>query len=92
MNSEDSNTEQATKRILEVKQAHEEEILSKANVVGVGVGFRQVNGQLTSTPALVVMVSKKKPPHELDPKDLLPSSIDGVQIDVQEVGEITIHS
>jgi len=92
MNSGNLNPEETTKRILQVKQAHEEEILSKANVVGVGVGLRQVKGKLTDTPALVVMVTQKKPPHELDPEDMLPSSIDGVPVDVQEVGEITIHS
>mgnify|MGYP005841442495 CR=1 FL=1 len=80
------------KRIQEVKQAREKEILSKANVVGVGVGFRQVNGKLTDTPALIVMVTQKKTPQQLPPEDILPDSIDGVPVDVQEVGEITIHS
>lgn len=91
MNSDDLDPEEAIKRIQEVKQKREKEILSKANVVGVGVGLRQVNGKMTDIPALVVMVTQKKPPHELDPGDLLPDSIDGVPVDVQEVGEITIH-
>lgn len=92
MNTIDAEPEEAIKRIQKVKQAHEKEILSKANVVGVGVGFRHVKGKLTDTPALIVMVNQKKPPEQLRPEDILPDSIDGVPVDVQEVGEITIHA
>lgn len=92
MTNNDSNINEVTRKILAVKQAHEKAIMAKANVVGVGVGFRQVKGRLTDTPALVVMVTQKKPPADLAPEDFIPSSIDDVPVDVQEVGEITIHS
>jgi hypothetical protein len=62
--------------------------MSKANVVGVGIGFRHQKGQPTDTLALVVMVEKKVPDSQLAPKDVIPSEIEGVQVDVQEVGQI----
>jgi hypothetical protein len=87
MNQDDIQA--ATQRIMEVKQAHEEELLAKSNVVGVGIGFRRVSGELTGTPALVVMVSQKLPPAMLDEDDRIPNWIEGVPVDVQEVGQIT---
>ena len=70
------------------KRAHASELLTKRNVVGVGVGLRQEGGARTDTVALVVMVSRKVPRAQLSPDDLLPSEIDGVPVDVQEVGEL----
>ena len=72
-----------------VKKAHQAELLSKANVVGVGIGYRTIGGQRTDDIALVVMVSKKVPSMELSPQDVLPNEIDGIPVDVQEVGTIT---
>lgn len=71
-----------------VKEAHLEELMAKKNVVGVGVGFRYKNGIRTDEVGLVVMVSAKMPRTQLDPGTLLPHSIDGVPVDVQEVGQI----
>ncbi len=48
-------------RIRLIRRAYEGELMAKANVVGVGVGFRHRGGVRTDTPALVVMVSKKSP-------------------------------
>ena len=62
--------------------------MSKANVVGVGVGLRRRAGALTDDVALVVMVSRKVPNAQLAPEDIVPREIDGVPVDVQEVGEI----
>jgi len=36
----------------------------------------------------VVMVRKKEPPSRLDTTGLIPSEIEGVPLDVKEVGEI----
>jgi hypothetical protein len=62
--------------------------MTKANVVGVGVGFRFVKGQRTETIGVVVMVTRKVPIGQLPPKDVIPSELDGVPVDVQEVGVI----
>lgn len=91
MNDRDANLQDFTEHVKAVKRAHENELLSKANVVGVGIGFRQIGGAATSDLALVVMVSNKLPPAQLSENDLIPAWIDGVPVDVQEVGEITAY-
>jgi hypothetical protein len=73
-----------------VKQAHEGQLMGMANVVGVGIGFRTYQGLRTNQPALVVMVSRKIPPEMLNPEERIPAEIDGVPVDVQEVGQIRI--
>jgi hypothetical protein len=87
--SQDSENIQAVlERIMAIKRAYQDELLAKANVVGVGVGYAQRGGQPTRDPALVVMVTQKLPPEQLHPDDLLPQQIEGVPVDVQQVGEI----
>ena len=78
----------ALERAQVVKQAHQDELMAKANVVGLGVGLRQQGGVHTDAVALVVMVRKKLPETQLAPGDRIPAEIDGVPVDVQEVGEI----
>lgn len=83
-----SNQEETIERIQTVKAAHEAELLAKANVVGVGIGFRQQQQTRTDDVVLVVMVEKKVPRSELAAEDVIPSQIDGVPVDVQESGRI----
>ena len=59
-----------------------------ANVVGVGVGYMRRGGLRTDEVGLVVLVRHKRPSIELAEKDRVPAQIDGVPVDVQEVGEI----
>jgi hypothetical protein len=77
-----------TEKARAVKEAYQSDLLSKANVVGVGVGFQRKGGQQTKDIGLVVMVSKKLPEATLAQRDILPQQIEGIPIDVQEVGEI----
>ena len=77
-----------TEKASAVKRAYQAELMSKANVVGVGVGQRQKGGSKTDEVALVVMVSRKLPLASLAPDDILPSEIEGLPVDVQEVGEL----
>jgi hypothetical protein len=71
-----------------VKQEHEAALLEKANVIGVGIGLRQQGGTLSNEVVLVVLVRKKIPSVQLSPEDLLPVEIDGIPVDVQEMGEV----
>ena len=71
-------------RARSIKQAHETELLKKPNVVGVGVGFRQIGGKPTRDVAIVVMVKVKLPAADLQPQDSLPDQIEGIPVDVQE--------
>jgi hypothetical protein len=54
------------------KETPRSELMSKSNVVGVGVGKRSIGGQQTDELALVVMVSEKLPEVQLDKDDLIP--------------------
>ncbi len=56
------------------------------NVVGVGIGEKIVEGMPTGALALKFLVRHKYPKRELIDDDLLPISIDGLSIDVEEVG------
>jgi hypothetical protein len=88
VSQDESQGASAARRASEVKRAYQAELMSKANVVGVGVGYRNRGGERTDEVALVVMVSQKLPREMLAPEDILPREIDGIQVDVQEVGWI----
>ncbi len=75
-----------------VKDRHQEQLLKKKNVVGLGIGYKEVEGQETGLLSLVVMVRKKEPPSQLDAADLVPFEIEGVPVDVKEVGDIVALS
>lgn len=78
-------------RIREVKAAYEEDLLNRANVVGVGIGYRHRHGEPTGEAALIVMVRRKVPRAELAPEDIIPSSIEGIPVDVREMGELDAY-
>jgi hypothetical protein len=71
-----------------VKEAYQGMLMSKPNVVGVGVGLRDTAGRRTDEVALVVMVSEKVPVAQLAAEDVIPTEIEGVPVDVKEVGKI----
>jgi hypothetical protein len=72
-----------------VKDAYSAFLMSKPNVVGVGLGLHKTEGQRTGQVGLVVMVSRKVPKEMLAPEDVIPEQIDGVPVDVREVGEMS---
>jgi hypothetical protein len=84
--------EEAFERVRSVKQAHEHELMSMPNVVGVGVGFRWVGGRPSDQPAIIVSVRQKLAPADLDASDMIPPELDGVPVDVQESGHIQAGS
>jgi hypothetical protein len=87
-NFDESNRQVATERAQAIKRAYTSQLMAKANVVGVGVGFCTTGGERTGQVGLVVMVNHKLPRGQIDPADLIPKEIEGVPVDVQEVGEI----
>jgi hypothetical protein len=82
------NLEAKIERARSVKQKHETEIMSKVNVVGVGVGLHLRKGEPTGEVGLVVFVNRKVPATKLAEDDIIPPEIDGVPVDVQEIGQI----
>ena len=75
-------------RLRIVRSAHEDTLMRKANVVGVGIGLRQTGGKMTGEPAIVVSVTVKMPVSQLAAGDVIPRELDGVPVDVQAVGKL----
>jgi hypothetical protein len=75
-------------KIAVVQAQHAQELMRYPNVVGVASGFRTRGGQPVDEPCLVVYVERKLPESELSRAEILPTEIDGVPVDVVEVGRI----
>lgn len=73
---------------MDVQQKIEQELLSKRNVVGVAVGYRNADKEPTDTPAVVALVERKLPLAALSAEDEVPREIHGVRTDVYEVGRL----
>jgi hypothetical protein len=78
-------------QVRRVKEHYESELLAKPNVVGLGVGMKIKEEQGTQEMALIVMVSRKVPASQLAPEDRIPNEVDGIPIDVREVGEFEAY-
>jgi hypothetical protein len=76
-------------RAIDVQNRYQNYLMSKAHVVGVGVGVASVGGEATEEVALIVMVDHKLPVQDLQPADRIPSQLEGVRVDVQETGTLT---
>lgn len=85
-------SEEQMQRLRRVKTRHEGDLMRKANVVGVGIGFRRRHGRPTDEPAIVVSVTRKVPRATLDAKDVVPRELDGVPVDVEAVGTLRATS
>jgi len=64
------------------------DLLRKAGVVAVGIGYKTVGGVKTSTPAIVCSVIKKLPVESIKTMDLIPAQIENTSTDVIETGII----
>lgn len=81
-----SSQDERMARAAEVQARYTDELMRKANVQGTAIGLAKVNGKYTDQVALVVLVDKKVPSSLLDAKDIIPKELEGVRVDVQEVG------
>lgn len=61
------------------------------NVVGIGIGEKEVGGVLTGQLVVKVLVKEKKPERSISSDVLVPQTVGGVQTDVEQVGEIYAH-
>jgi len=68
--------------IAEVKARCEGELLVLPNVTGVGIGERE------GKPVIKVFVSGKVPESTLAPDERVPASLEGYEVDVEEIGVI----
>jgi hypothetical protein len=72
----------------QIKGARVHELLSKRNVVGVGIGYKISHGVNTGELGLIISVTRKVDPSILTAEDLVPAALDGVKTDVVETGEL----
>lgn len=75
-------------RIREIKDKHTHELLKLKGVVGVGIGKKVVAGKETDQLAIIVFVDRKIPESTLEKTDIVPESLEGIPLDVQEVGTV----
>ncbi len=71
-----------------VLRQHAGRLLSQANVVATGIGWKVTRGERTDALCLVCSVSRKQPVPELTARDLVPAALDGLPTDVVETGPI----
>jgi hypothetical protein len=69
-----------------VQKRHEAWILGLPNVVSVGIGER------SGRSVIQVGVTRKVPISELRPDEVIPSTLEGVEVDVAEVGSVTVEA
>jgi len=69
-----------TPNIESVQRQYEDSLLALPNVTGVGIGAK--DGQ----PVLKVYVTVKVPLSSLAPEEVVPSVLDGIVVDVEEMG------
>jgi len=70
------------KKVVKVKRKYENKLLVMQNVMGCAVGFKELDGETTSELSIIVYVTLKC--DELDKRDTIPKSLDGIHTDVQE--------
>lgn len=75
-------------QVRQAKDLHKERILSKPNVVGIGLGYKETRGKKTDELCVVALVRRKIPEAGLEPSDLVPREVDGIPTDVLDVGEL----
>lgn len=74
------------KALTEIKEKYTENIMKKANVTGIGIGFKETRGKKTDQLSIVVLVEKKLPVTALRKEDVVQEKLDGIPTDVVEVG------
>jgi len=71
-----------------VVRGREADLLGYPNVVGVAKGLRIRQGRPSSEPCVTVYVERKIPETDLAAADILPKKIEGIPVDVVEVGKL----
>ena len=78
----------AMEEVRRIKAQFTDLLLGKSNVVGCGVGYKEVAGTRTGELCVVVSVAQKVSREQLAPENLVPQALEGVRTDVQETGVI----
>lgn len=76
--------------VLNVLRSVRGDLMTKANVVGVGKGLKRVRNARTEQVAITVLVRDKISLSQLSPRDVIPKFVDGIPTDVFEVGDLRL--
>lgn len=71
-----------------MKQQYLQSLMNKPNVVAVGIGFKETNGELTDELAVIVSVVEKVSVEALTPDTVVPQQLGSIRTDVQALGVI----
>ena len=66
-----------------VKQKYEDRLMELPNVTGVGIGEKQAKE------VIKVFVTQKISESDLQPQEIIPKSLEGWDVDVEEIGNVT---
>lgn len=69
-----------------VRMKHEEELMRLPNVAGVGIGEK------ADRSVIKVFVTHKVPESALQPREIVPKTLEGYETDVEEIGVITAQT
>jgi hypothetical protein len=69
-----------------VKLKHEEKLMQLPNVTGVGIGEK------VGKKVIRVFVTQKVPEFSLRPEEIVPETLDGFEVDVEEIGTVKAQS
>lgn len=83
-----SVSEEKMDLVRSVKSRYEAELMAKANVIGVGIGSCKQPNERSDEPVIVVSVTRKMARSELDPRDIVPTQLDGVPVRIEAIGEL----
>jgi hypothetical protein len=72
--------------IKDVKMKHEEKLMRLPNVTGVGIGEKG------GKEVIKVFVTHKVPESSLRPDEIIPKSLEGYEVDVEDIGTVTAQS
>ena len=78
-------------QVIQAQASVENELLSRANVVGVAVGNKGDKSVEGGEKAVVVLVEQKLPLAALSASDVIPKQLDGIRTDVYEVGYLRAY-
>lgn len=78
-------------RALQIRDAHQDELMNKRNVVGTDVGIKYVGDKATEVVAIRIYVSEKTD-DLLESKDVIPKELDGFLTDVIVQGVISYET
>ena len=78
--SQPDESQAAYQKVLKVKKAYESRIMSKPDVVGVGIGT-------TGDDFILVVLVKKMSSHPLRPEESIPNEIEGVKVEIRQIGQ-----